>query len=615
MKKDDRSKTVNINLQYILGIILIIFIAVSLVFPKSRVRDELSYEEYISAISDTSVEKNIIVGQNANTPTGSIRIFSEDSSFKYDVYYVSDVTKEIEFLKSKNIDFKVLNVESNISYLPYIQIVLTIAVLILFMRFLFGMRRTIENGHFDGMENGPFESSRSPKSNMTNTSEYRFSHVAGLSEEREELEEIVDFLKAPQKYSDMGARIPKGVILVGPPGTGKTLLGKAIAGEAGVPFFSIAGSEFVELYVGVGAARVRSLFKEAKQNAPCIVFIDEIDAVARRRGAGLGGGHDEREQTLNQLLVQMDGFEKNSGVIVLAATNRVDILDPAILRPGRFDRKIYVGLPDVKAREDIFKVHASNKKLSDDINFGDYAKVTVGFSGADIENMMNEAAILAAKENSAYINDNILNRSLIKISVGKEKKSRIVNPDDRRITAYHEAGHAILVRECSTAGKINVISIIPTGNSAAGYTLSTPEDEEHYTKKMMLEEIMVLLAGRTAEEIALDDITAGAVSDIQRATKVARNMVVRFGMSEKLGIIDYSQSDDEVMLGRDFGHTKNFSEETAKFIDEEVKRIIDECHKKTADIINSHRDVLDRCANLLLEKEKIGYDEFESLFV
>lgn len=615
MKKDDRSKTVNINLQYILGIILIIFIAVSLVFPKSRVRDELSYEEYISAISDTSVEKNIIVGQNANTPTGSIRIFSEDSSFKYDVYYVSDVTKEIEFLKSKNIDFKVLNVESNISYLPYIQIVLTIAVLILFMRFLFGMRRTIENGPFDGMENGPFESSRSPKSNMTNTSEYRFSHVAGLSEEREELEEIVDFLKAPQKYSDMGARIPKGVILVGPPGTGKTLLGKAIAGEAGVPFFSIAGSEFVELYVGVGAARVRSLFKEAKQNAPCIVFIDEIDAVARRRGAGLGGGHDEREQTLNQLLVQMDGFEKNSGVIVLAATNRVDILDPAILRPGRFDRKIYVGLPDVKAREDIFKVHASNKKLSDDINFGDYAKVTVGFSGADIENMMNEAAILAAKENSAYINDNILNRSLIKISVGKEKKSRIVNPDDRRITAYHEAGHAILVRECSTAGKINVISIIPTGNSAAGYTLSTPEDEEHYTKKMMLEEIMVLLAGRTAEEIALDDITAGAVSDIQRATKVARNMVVRFGMSEKLGIIDYSQSDDEVMLGRDFGHTKNFSEETAKFIDEEVKRIIDECHKKTADIINSHRDVLDRCANLLLEKEKIVYDEFETLFV
>ena len=442
-----------------------------------------------------------------------------------------------------------------------------------------------------------------------------FGSVAGLKEEKEELEELVDFLRAPRKYTKLGARIPKGVLLVGPPGTGKTLLAKAVAGEAGVPFFSISGSDFVEMFVGVGASRVRDLFEEAKKNAPCIVFIDEIDAVARRRGTGMGGGHDEREQTLNQLLVEMDGFGVNEGIIVMAATNRVDILDPAIMRPGRFDRKVYVGRPDVGAREEILKVHAKNKPLGDDVDLKQIAQTTAGFTGADLENLLNEAAIYAAKEDRAYVVQDDIRKSFVKVGIGAEKKSRIITEKEKKITAYHEAGHAILFHLLPDVGPVYSVSIIPTGVGAAGYTMPLPEREEMFnTKGRMLQEIVVDLGGRVAEELIFDDITTGASQDIKQATGVAKAMVTKYGMSENIGLINYDNDDDEVFIGRDLAHARAYGENIATIIDQEVKRIIDECYAKAKKILNENENVLHKCAELLLEKEKIGREEFEALF-
>ena len=442
-----------------------------------------------------------------------------------------------------------------------------------------------------------------------------FKDVAGLQEEKEELEEIVDFLKEPQKYVKVGARIPKGVLLVGPPGTGKTLLAKAVAGEAGVPFFSISGSDFVEMFVGVGASRVRDLFEEAKKNAPCIIFIDEIYAVARRRGTGMGGGHDEREQTLNQLLVEMDGFGVNEGIIVMSATNRVDILDPAILRPGRFDRKVGVGRPDIKGREEILKVHAAKKPLGEDVDLREVARTTAGYTGADLENLMNEAAILTAKDGRYFINQNDIRQAFIKTGIGAEKKSRVISEKEKRITAYHEAGHAILFHLLPEMGPVHTISIIPTGMGAAGYTMPLPEQDEMFnSKNKMLENIVVDLGGRVAEELIFHDVTTGASQDIKQATQLARAMVTQYGMSEKVGMIQYGGDEDEVFIGRDFGHTRNYADQTAAVIDAEVKRIIDEAYDKAREILSQNMEVLHKCADLLVEKEKIGREEFEALF-
>ena len=459
-----------------------------------------------------------------------------------------------------------------------------------------------------------FGKSRAKMSDET-AKETTFKKVAGLKEEKEELQEVVDFLKNPKRYTELGARIPKGVILVGPPGTGKTLLAKAVAGEAGVPFFSISGSDFVEMFVGVGASRVRDLFEDAKKHAPCIVFIDEIDAVARRRGTGMGGGHDEREQTLNQLLVEMDGFGVNQGIIVMAATNRVDILDPAILRPGRFDRKVGIGRPDVGGRREILEVHTKGKPLGDDVDLDQIAQTTAGFTGADLENLMNEAAIMAAKERRAYIVQSDIQRAFVKVGIGAEKKSRIISDKEKRITAYHEAGHAILFHVLPDVGPVYSVSIIPTGVGAAGYTMPLPEkDEMFYTKGRMIQDITVALGGRVAEELIFDDITTGAAQDIKSATRTARAMVTQYGMSDEVGLINYGGDDDEVFIGRDLAHTKSYGEGIATVIDQEVKRIVDECHEQARKIINENRDVLEKCAQLLLEKEKIGREEFEALF-
>ena len=450
---------------------------------------------------------------------------------------------------------------------------------------------------------------------MTHTSNINFKNVAGLMEEKEDLEEMVDFLRNPQKYTSVGARIPKGVILVGPPGTGKTLLAKAVAGEAGVPFFSISGSDFVEMFVGVGASRVRDLFEDAKKNAPCIVFIDEIDAVARRRGTGMGGGHDEREQTLNQLLVEMDGFGVNEGIIVMAATNRVDILDPAILRPGRFDRKVGVGRPDVQGREEILKVHAAKKPLGEDVDLQELARTTAGYTGADLENLMNEAAILTAKDGRYFITQSDVRQAFIKTGIGAEKKSRVISEKEKKITAYHEAGHAILFHVLPEMEPVHTISIIPTGMGAAGYTMPLPEKDEMFnSKNKMLEHIVVSLGGRVAEEMIFQDVTTGASQDIKQATQMARAMVTQYGMSDKIGMINYGSDEDEVFIGRDLAHTRNYAEKTAALIDEEVKRIIDDSYEKAKTLIAQHEEVLHKCANLLLEKEKIGQQEFEALF-
>ena len=540
------------------------------------------------------------------TPTGEVTVTLESGLEK--TLYVTDVSEIEQFLISFNIDPNVEKVQEENWFLTSIlPMLVSVVVLIVFF--------TMMNGQSGGSNAKMMNFGKSRAKLSVGDGTITLKDVAGLQEEKEELEEIVEFLKDPAKFTKVGARIPKGVLLEGAPGTGKTLLAKAIAGEAGVPFFSISGSDFVEMFVGVGASRVRDLFEEAKHHAPCIVFIDEIDAVARRRGNGMGGGHDEREQTLNQLLVEMDGFGVNEGIIVLAATNRVDILDPAILRPGRFDRKITVNRPDVAGREEILRVHAKNKPLAEDVDLKKVAQTTAGFTGADLENLLNEASIVAAKENRTYIIQKDIEKAFIKVGLGVEKKSRVISDKEKRITAFHEAGHAILFHVLPDVDPVHMISIIPTGLGAAGYTMPLPEKDEMFlTKSHMLQDIMVSLGGRIAEEIVFNDITTGASNDIQKATKTARNMVTRYGMSEKLGVINYENDEDEVFIGRDLAHAKSHSELISGKIDTEVKDIVDDCYRKAKEIILEHMDVLNRCAELLLVKEKIGREEFEALF-
>ncbi len=566
-----------------------------------------SYNEYVTAVDQGDVA-TATVTPNAETPTGKITISTKDGVEKQ--LYVTDVNREFNRLSEAGVIVNVNNVQKDnlflIVVLPILAGMVIVAILVVMLN-----NQAMQGGGGNKMMN--FGKSRARMADGSKL--VTFKDVAGLKEEKEDLEEIVDFLKNPEKYIQVGARIPKGVLLVGPPGTGKTLLAKAVAGEAGVPFFSISGSDFVEMFVGVGASRVRDLFEEAKRNAPCIVFIDEIDAVARRRGAGMGGGHDEREQTLNQLLVEMDGFGVNEGIIVLAATNRVDILDPAILRPGRFDRKVGVGRPDVKGREEILSVHAAKKPLSDDVDLHKVALSTSGFTGADLENLMNEAAILAAREDRAVVCQADINRSFIKVGIGAEKKSKIVSEKEKKITAFHESGHAILFHVLPDVGPVHTVSIIPTGMSAAGYTMPQPEQDDIFnTRGKMLQDIMVSLGGRIAEELVFDDITTGASQDIKQATATARAMVTKYGMSDRVGMIHYGDDDDEVFIGRDLAHTRSYGESVASMIDEEVKRIIDECYGKAKELILAHRNVLDACARLLIEKEKIGRNEFEALF-
>ena len=568
--------------------------------------DEYTRAEFIADLDAGNVSE-VVVNPNGEAPTGYLEIQMKNGvNHKL---YATDITELETLVREYGFDPVVNDIERENWFLTYMLpmlVVLGVGV------FLFMMMNAQQAGGGNGkMMN--FGKSRAKMS--LGDKSVTFAQVAGLKEEKEELEEIVDFLKEPGKYTGVGARIPKGVLLEGPPGTGKTLLAKAVAGEAGVPFFSISGSDFVEMFVGVGASRVRDLFEEAKHNAPCIVFIDEIDAVARRRGTGMGGGHDEREQTLNQLLVEMDGFGVNEGIIVMAATNRVDILDPAILRPGRFDRKVAVGTPDIGGREEILKVHVKNKPLGDDVNLQQIAQTTAGFTGADLENLLNEAAIIAAKENRSFIAQKDIKRAFIKVGIGAEKKSRIISDKEKKITAYHEAGHAILFHVLPDVGPVYTVSIIPTGVGAAGYTMPLPEKDEMFaTKSRMLQDIMVSLGGRIAEEIIFGDITTGASSDIKKATKTARRMVTRYGMSDHIGVICYDDDDDEVFIGKDLAHAKAHSEEISGEIDKEVKNIIDGCYTKAKDIILQHEDVLHSCAKLLLEKEKITREEFEALF-
>ena len=571
-------------------------------------KDSYNYNSFKQDLQKDKVASVQIV-QNQEVPTGRVVVVSKENQTKS--FYISDVNKVMSYMESVNFTNVVVK---DVQKTPWYVTVLPYFVGFILLFFLFSMFNSQSQGGGGNSKMMNFGKSRAKMTTPDDKAE-TFADVAGLVEEKEQLEEIVDFLADPEKYTRLGARIPKGVIMVGPPGTGKTLLAKAVAGEAGVPFFSISGSDFVEMFVGVGASRVRDLFEDAKKNAPCIVFIDEIDAVARRRGSGLGGGHDEREQTLNQMLVEMDGFGVNEGIIVMAATNRVDILDPAILRPGRFDRRIHVGLPDVRGREEILKVHAKNKPLAEDVNLEEVARTTAGFAGADLENLMNESAIAAARDNRGYIKDEDIRKSFIKVGIGSEKKSRIISEKDKKITAYHEAGHAILFHVLPDVGPVYTVSIIPTGQGAAGYTMPLPErDEMHLTKGKMLQDITVCLGGRIAESLIFEDVTTGAVQDIRQATEAARDMVTKYGFSEELGMINYSTSDDEVFIGRDIGHTKNFSEGTAEVIDREVKKIIDTCHEKATGILKDHMDVLHKLAELLIEKERIGQDEFKSLF-
>ena len=554
--------------------------------------------------------KEIYISPNKEAPTGYATIVFNDNSVKE--LYATDIRTLETVIRENGKEPVIEDIQRESWFLNYMLPMF----LVLVVGFIFITMMNAQSAAHSGGSNAKMMNFGKSRAKMvTGDNKVNFGNVAGLREEKEDLAEIVDFLKDPGKYTKVGARIPKGVLLEGRPGTGKTLLAKAVAGEAGVPFFSISGSDFVEMFVGVGASRVRDLFAEAKKNAPCIVFIDEIDAVARRRGTGMGGGHDEREQTLNQLLVEMDGFGVNEGIIVMAATNRVDILDPAILRPGRFDRKITIGSPDVKGREEILKVHAKNKPLAEDVNLGEVAQTTSGFTGADLENLLNEAAITAAKEGRGFIKQDDIQKSFIKVGIGTEKKSRIVSEKERKITAYHEAGHAILFHVLPDVGPVYTVSIIPTGLGAAGYTMPLPsKDEMFLTKGKMLQDIMVSLGGRIAEEIIFSDITTGASSDIKKATQVARQMVTRYGMSENIGVICYDSDDDEVFIGRDLAHTKSHSENVAGEIDKEVKSIIDDCYAKAKEIITEHESVLHRCAELLLEKEKIGQEEFEALF-
>lgn len=594
------------------GFFVLMLLVLALVFIANEYfinsnRGNYSVTQFKQDIMEEKIQ-SVEVRQNAEVPTGELTAKYSNGEKRV---YVSDVNQILQFLDEKNFTHvKVGDVARTPWYLEVLPYIIGVVLILL----LFSMMSSNANGGGGGGKMMNFGKSRA-RLTMPDDKVKTFQDVAGLVEEKEQLEEIVDFLSAPGKYTKLGARIPKGVIMVGPPGTGKTLLAKAVAGEAGVPFFSISGSDFVEMFVGVGASRVRDLFAEAKKNAPCIVFIDEIDAVARRRGSGLGGGHDEREQTLNQMLVEMDGFGINEGIIVMAATNRVDILDPAILRPGRFDRKITVGRPDVRGREEILKVHAKDKPLSDDVNLEDIARTTAGFVGADLENLLNEAAIAAARDNRVFIVEEDIKKSFIKVGIGAEKRSKVISDKDKRITAYHEAGHAILFHLLPDVGPVYTVSIIPTGQGAAGYTMPLPEkDELHLTKGKMLQDITVCLGGRIAESIAFDDVTTGAVQDIKQATEAARDMVTRYGFSEELGMINYDTSDDEVFIGRDIAHTKTFSEGTAEIIDREVKKIINNCHEKATSILKANQDILDRLAKLLIEKERITRDEFELLF-
>lgn len=578
-------------------------------YTREEFRKEIKETVKGNANKNTRI-KEVTIVQNEQVPTGKIEVVFEGGEHR--VLYSSNINVEQQIINDYNFkNYHVSDVKREDVFLKYLPIIL-IGVLIVCVGLLMSNSNSANNSSGGRMMN--FGKSRARLSTKENN-HITFNDVAGLKEEKEEVEEIVDFLKAPKKYTRLGARIPKGILLVGPPGTGKTLLGKAIAGEAGVPFFSISGSDFVEMFVGVGASRVRDLFEDAKKNAPCIVFIDEIDAVARKRGAGMGGGHDEREQTLNQMLVEMDGFGVNEGIIVMAATNRVDILDPAIMRPGRFDRKVYVGSPDVGGREEILEVHAKNKPLSDDVDLKQIAQTTAGFTGADLENLLNEAAILAAKYDRAFIMQEDIKKAFIKVGLGKEKRSKIISEKEKKITAYHEAGHAILFHVLPDVGPVYSVSIIPTGQGAAGYTMPLPEKDEMFnTKGKMFQEIIVDLGGRVAEEIIFDDITTGASQDIKQATRMAKAMIKRFGMSDKLGLVCYDNDDEEVFIGNEFGRSRGYSEGVAEEIDREVKVIIDKAHERAVQIINENMDVLERCAALLLKKEKISRKEFEALF-
>ena len=587
---------------------VVIFAVVYMVTQYKGNNGNYTYGDFMQDLKADKVEK-VTVRQNKEVPTGRLVVEFKNGDRKS--IYVENISTVTEDLQKAGMDDYIMNdVDRDSIIWEIIPYIIMIVVMIFFFSMISGQ---IGSGGGGGkMMN--FGKSRAKLANE-GASKVNFDKVAGLREEKEELEEIVDFLKNPKKYIEVGARIPKGVILTGPPGTGKTLLAKAVAGEAGVPFFSISGSDFVEMFVGVGASRVRDLFEEAKKNAPCIVFIDEIDAVARRRGTGMGGGHDEREQTLNQLLVEMDGFGVNEGIIVMAATNRVDILDPAILRPGRFDRKVVVGRPDVKGRKEILEVHANNKPLAENVDLENVAQTTAGFTGADLENLLNESAIYAAKQNRAFITQEDINRSFVKVGIGTEKRSKIISEKEKRITAYHESGHAILFHVLPKVGPVHTVSIIPTGMGEAGYTMPLPEKDEMFlTKGKMLEDIMVSLGGRIAEEIVFDDITTGASQDIKQATSTAKSMVTKYGMSEKLGLICYGDDDDEVFIGRDLAHTRGYADGTAAEIDAEVKKIVSTCYEKAKEIIVEHREVLEKSAKLLMEKEKIGREEFEALF-
>ena len=578
-------------------------------------RNNYNYENFKTDLGKKIVA-SVDIFQNQATPTGEVEvIIGKDKNQRNESFYVPDVNEVVNLLRQEGFTSYVMHDITKQSWLVTLMPYMLIFVMFFIMMMMMSAGPAMGGG--GGAGNAKMVNFGKSRARMSSDKDKKvtFNDVAGLKEEKDELEEIVDFLKNPAKYNSIGARIPKGVILTGPPGTGKTLLAKAVAGEAGVPFFSISGSDFVEMFVGVGASRVRDLFSDAKKNAPCIVFIDEIDAVARRRGTGLGGGHDEREQTLNQMLVEMDGFGVNEGIIVMAATNRVDILDPAILRPGRFDRKVAVGYPDVRGREEILKVHSKGKPLGDDVNLEEVARTTAGFTGADLENLLNEAAIRAASENRKYIVSEDIKKSFIKVGIGTEKKSHIISEKEKRITAYHESGHAILFHVLPDVGPVYTISVIPTGNGAAGYTMPLPEKDEMFnTRGRMRQDIIVTLGGRVAEELILDDITTGASGDIKHATKVARAMVTRFGFTNEIGLINYENDDDEVFIGRDLAHTRAYSEETAGRIDEEVKKIIDECHVEAKRIISEHMDVLHASAQLLMEKERITREEFEALF-